>query len=345
VDYSNTSPALIPSASRYHRTSPYGTTSAMSTSGFTPRPAQLNVEARGSGPSKRKPTVSAELCRAPSAQQDRRSPNALKERELQQLKPGSTPSAQIGKDGKNSSEGAATVKAKRSFRNPFHKRELKETSKVPRENSSSRSSITTTGRTIAKRFRDSANFSKTTLHKEEFQYKPEDEPEHMHNAPASVPQTPGNTCAQLQKVATPTSPQVEDPSAINLEFSHVIDNIIGRVRALPQGSPDRLRGLEIAEVRHTLRNHSQVMVEVRLTFVTKVMLNAIETAKEAGIAAEKAKLYARNCELYVHTTNLQVNRLIKLVESDFDGNGEIVQGIRELMKVLGLMSDEAAPAS
>lgn len=87
------------------------------------------------------------------------------------------------------------------------------------------------------------------------------------------------------------------------------------------------------------------MIEISLMFSAKAMLNAIETVKAAKIAAEMTKKYARDTELHMHTAHLQVNRLLKLVESDFDGDGEIMRMIRELMRGLGLVSEEAMATS
>jgi hypothetical protein len=306
-------------------------------------PARLNVKARGFDPSILNPTMSTKLDRTPSSRHDRRSPNAFKEKHLQQPKSSSRASALLGKHDKNISEEAAKIKAKRSFRNLFHKRDDKATLKSPRDNSSKRSSITMTGSTIAKRIRNSANFSKTTLYKEAAPYHEHTQAhERVPKVPTLMPQTPGDACALPPGVATP---KVEAPSATNLESSHIIGNIIDRVRALPQDSPDRLRGLEIAEVCQTLHNHCQVMIEISLMFSTKAMLNAIETVKAAKIAAELTKKYARDTELHMHTAHLQVNRLVKLVESDFDGDGEIMCMIRELMRVWGLVSEEDMAAS
>jgi hypothetical protein len=334
---------MIPSPSRNHRTPLNGTGSATSPSRFTPRPARSNVEARGFGPSILNHTTSIELNGTLSTQRDRHSLNTVKERQLQQPKLSSRASALLDKDDKNISDGALKIKAKRSFRDLFHKRDGKEMIKPPWDNSPKRSSITMTGSAIAKRLRNAANLSKTISHKEAVFYQEQDQVyESMPKVLPLIPKTRSGAHASRPGLA---ALEVEIPSATNMESSHIIGNIIDRVRALPQVSPDRLRGLEVAEVCQTLYNHSQIMIEISLMFSAKAMLNAMETVKAAKIAAEMTKKYAKDTELHMHTAHLQVNRLLKLVESDFDGDGDIMRMIRELMRVLGLVSEEAMAAS
>ena len=127
-------------------------------------------------------------------------------------------------------EKSVKVKTKRSFRDFFHMREAKRTEKVDKCVENKRSSITTTGSTLAKRFRNSTNFSKPHQPKtSQVELKPVSS--QFEHTPREVQNT---HCA--------------GPDATCSDTTAIVSKIVDRVSSYPENSPDRLRSLEIAEV-------------------------------------------------------------------------------------------------
>ena len=64
------------------------------------------------------------------------------------------------------------------------------------------------------------------------------------------------------------------------------------------------------------------------------IVNCIEMSKQAQIAAQKAEQHARETELYANTAQITLQRLQRLVEPDFDGEG--LTAIKELVRNAGV---------
>ncbi|KAF2798417.1 hypothetical protein K505DRAFT_414359 [Melanomma pulvis-pyrius CBS 109.77] len=317
TDRSSTSPSMKPSACRDNRIPLIGTSSPSSQPGFTPRSTGSHAGGRGFGPSRLRHTESTEMERNSPAMEDR----IHRERHVQQSRPSTTPSKLLNKDEKTASEGAAKIKAKRSFRNFFYKRDAKGAVSSPRDSTGKRSSITMTGSTLAKRLRNSANFSKTTLPKDpESKCRPESKPETMSQI--NNTSTSSITCdvAVPSLNAASSAAPSEVPSATRSEISFVINNIIERVNR-SHDTADRLRGLEIAEA----------------------VVHTIETVKKAKISSLEAKKHARDAEIHYNTASLELQRIQKLIEPIFDS--EIMHDIKKLVHIMGLEPADASVPS
>lgn len=235
------------------------------------------------------------------------------------------------KDGKGSScgndmvlkERAAKVKAKRSFRNFFHLKEGKRGEKAVPPADNMRPSLTLTDSSLAKRFRHSANLSKMKL-----PTFAQEEPE------GGLRSRDGTSSSSTQTKVDDAEPQCdmeeEGPSTACSDTAVMVTRILNRIANFPETSPDRLRGLEIAEVCNTIDAHSLMLRELLLTINSEqVVLNSVEAYRQAKISAAHAKKYARQAELSVHRAGMELERLQKLCRPDFDD--ETVRAVRALV--------------
>jgi hypothetical protein len=137
----------------------------------------------------------------------------------------------------DANDKASKVKAKRSFRDFFHKRDGKRTEKLPKP-ADKRSSLTMPVNSLAKRFRHSASLA---------------------DAPSTASVSKASLVRPTSEIKAPTvgefagegkssSALGEARPATCSDPSVIINKIAGSVASLPEHSPDRLRGLEIAEV-------------------------------------------------------------------------------------------------
>ena len=227
-------------------------------------------------------------------------------------------------------EKAARIKAKRSFRDFFHMRDGKRAVESEAPVESKRSSLTFGGSNLAKRFRHSANFSKPNSNtasvtiavsprpEPEIETRAEDEDGHVHKSEDD---------AQIPSPATCSDTGV------------IVNNIVNSVSELPSYSPDRLRGLEIAEVCKTIHIRSIMLEELVLTVRNKqALLNAADAYKQARISAAKAKKHARHAELNAERAGVELERMQTLFEPHFDH--ETMQAIRQLIHCVGAIGGE-----
>ena len=138
--------------------------------------------------------------------------------------------------------------------------------------------------------------------------------------------------------AASTSPASEASPAAHFDSATVITKIIDRVTTLSTDSSDRLRGLEIAEVCSTLRCHILVLKELILTFqLEQGVLHSVECYRDAKLSAEKAKKHARDAELNAQRAGVEIDRLQRLCETDFDTKTR--ETIQEMIQEAGLAFD------
>jgi hypothetical protein len=217
----------------------------------------------------------------------------------------------------DTNEMTAKVKAKRSFREFFHLRDVNPTEKISKPTENKRSSLTFTGNTLAKRFRNSTNLSEPA-------------------STSGVPLRPESDAkARTQgDVGYDVTPSDDAGSAIPATCSDtglVVNRILDSVSSLPYHSPDRLRGLEIAEVCTNIHFHPIMLQELVLRVqIKQTLLNAMGAHKQARISAAKAKKHARQAEMNAKWAGVELERMQKLCESDFDH--ETMRAIRKLVK-------------
>lgn len=140
------------------------------------------------------------------------------------------------------------IRAKRSFRNFFHRRGHTITSQPARKQDSKRSSIA--GSVLALRIRDSSNHSKVSMTK---QTETTSQTHQNHVVTLNHIEPPGkdaNGQAALSALDPDRSVSISPPtgSIARCETATIVNKILDRVMSMNEASPDRLRGLEIAEV-------------------------------------------------------------------------------------------------
>jgi len=95
----------------------------------------------------------------------------------------------------------------------------------------------------------------------------------------------------------------------------MLHEMIDRIEAQPEDSPERLRHVQIAEVCETLRLRSIMLEELLLTVQTKqCIILAAEYSRNANISALEAKKSARDAELHADRAALEFTRLSRLLE-------------------------------
>lgn len=164
-------------------------------------------------------------------------------------------------------EGASTalmIKAKRSFRNIFLRRTPKSTPQPAKKHDSKHSSVA--GNTLAQRIRNSTNFSKVSLAKP-FAIKQE-----IEQGSVLRPTDNGTIEQEISRQAALSVLESGLPnmaplpaSVTQYDTATVVNNILDRVTTMGEDSPDRLRGLEIAEVCLTLIACSVLFQDLVLT--------------------------------------------------------------------------------
>jgi hypothetical protein len=220
-------------------------------------------------------------------------------------------------------EMAAKVKAKRSFRDFFHIRDSKSTENVPKLAGNKRSSLTVTGNTLAKRFRHSATLAK---------------PNPSLGSTSEIPGTESAVRARMHgehnQLRAHSDVACKAPPATCSDTGVIVNKIVKSVSSLPNHSPDRLRGLEIAEVCKTLHVRTDMLRELVLTVqIKQTLLNTVDAYKQARISATKAGKHARQAKLNAERAGVELERMQKLCEPDFDH--ETIEAIKILVKCVG----------
>jgi hypothetical protein len=239
------------------------------------------------------------------------------------------------------------VKVKRSFRDIFYKRDYKRTDTTT-INEPRQGFMTGTRSSLAKRIRDSASLSKVHLPRMS-ETKPESKGVSVDETNVGLKQQSvisaptmadsGRQAALCCLEAASSSPAQEQSPATRYNTANVINNIINRVASISPDSPDRLLGIEIAEVCTTLHFRTLMLEELVLTIhIKQAVLHSVECFKEAKLSAEQARKHARDAELNVERARMEMVRLNKLCEAIFDV--ETLQTIKELIAVGGHVGNE-----
>ncbi|KAF2259793.1 hypothetical protein CC78DRAFT_591377 [Lojkania enalia] len=215
-------------------------------------------------------------------------------------------------NGKDNKDEPAKVRLKRSFRNIFHKRNDKANTDTSQSSETKRLSVTMAGSSFVKRLRSSANLSKPTLSKDTGFALP----------PASRPASATALGPNLQNMKVTDRDVYSSPPdfsfATRPDTPGIIRDLIGQVKDLPEGSEDRLRGLQIAQVCHALYHHTSAMKELVLTQkVKQAVVHAVEMGQQARLSAHKAKKHARDAQICSEAAKLAVQNLLNMCETGF----------------------------
>jgi hypothetical protein len=156
------------------------------------------------------------------------------------------------------------IEAKRSFRNIFHRRDPKATPQPVRKPDSKRSSVV--GSALAQRIKNSTNFSKISLARpsETNSEVKQDVVITSGSAETSGKETDRQAALTAIESDAADAPLQIAPTA-HYDTATVIHKILDRVTSMGVDSPDRLYGLEVAEVCLTLHTHPAMLYELVLT--------------------------------------------------------------------------------
>ncbi|KAF1946798.1 hypothetical protein EJ02DRAFT_418149 [Clathrospora elynae] len=223
-------------------------------------------------------------------------------------------------NGKTKEATAKKVKIKRSFRNLFPRRDNNRP-RTPEIAERVQGFMSGTRSSLAKRIRDSKSLSKVYLPR-----MPESKSEKklvntakQSPAAAALTTTDDRLTTSLSPKITASIPVQGALSVKMNDATTAITTIVDRVSTMSADSPDRLRGLEIAEVCRTLRIRHMMLDELILTVrIKQVVLRSLECCREAKISTEQARMHARNAELNTERSILELRRLQQLCGNDLD---------------------------
>lgn len=156
------------------------------------------------------------------------------------------------------------AKAKRSFRHIFHQRNPTVPSRPDSKHVPKRSSIT--GSALAQRFQDSTKLSNVSLTRPVVASPASN----LSITVSSDSMEPSGERTGSCAVLSAPEPRLAKPHsftepATKYDTATVVHKILDRVTSLREESPDRLRGLEIAEVCLALRSYTALHCESVLT--------------------------------------------------------------------------------
>jgi hypothetical protein len=97
---------------------------------------------------------------------------------------------------------------------------------------------------------------------------------------------------------------------------------------MEKSSPDRLRGVEIAEVCNKV--HLRTLRLVLTTCFKQAVLRTLELYQKARQSADIAKKHARQAELSVTRASVEVNKLQRLCTPELDV--KTLQAIKDLVR-------------
>ncbi|KAF2119291.1 hypothetical protein BDV96DRAFT_642327 [Lophiotrema nucula] len=254
-----------------------------------------------------------------------------------------------GESGENQEPAHETgkLRLKRSIRNLFPKRDCKNAN-AAKPNETKRMSMT--GNALARRFRSSANASKPSL-PDEMAAKPEEKhaPKPANGANVDAGHHARSAIPKLKASASSS----EDQSAMRPEASatrsaarpatmsdapELIDKLIQKADSFPEDSEERMRGIQIAQVRNSLYHHSLVMMQI-LTWWEQAIVNVIDMTQLAMIASEKAQKQARDAALCSEGVGMAVQSLVNALGMAGTLDDETTRDILELCHNAGFTLD------
>jgi hypothetical protein len=215
------------------------------------------------------------------------------------------------------------VKVKRSIQEIFRKREVRQSDGSISRTMSKRSS--NAGSSFAQRFKDSTSFSKTNPPRS---LDPTLEAQQNITNEGDNHTEESNRNMALSALEAGSSSTAPSPPVQNLtETAKVINNIVDRVTCMEKSSPDRLKGVEIAEVCDKVYLCTLILV---LTTFEQAVLRTLELYQKARQSADIAKKHARQAELSVTRASVEVNKLQRLCTPELDI--KTLQAIKDLVR-------------
>lgn len=151
------------------------------------------------------------------------------------------------------------IRAKRSFRKIFHRQDSKSVPQPAEKHDSKRSSVT--GSALAQRIKKSANLSKVSLTRPSSN-KPnvKHEPTILSEDSNAPDKETNNEAALYTSEADANTTSLPPVPVATYETATIVHKILDRVTSMATDSPDRLCGLEIAEVCLTILVHCNLLL-------------------------------------------------------------------------------------
>ncbi|KAL1795270.1 hypothetical protein ACET3X_007086 [Alternaria dauci] len=209
-------------------------------------------------------------------------------------------------EDRNEEALAKKVKAKRSIRGLFSREKARV--KTPETAAPKQGFMGATRSSLAKVMRDSKSLSKIHLPRKT-ESRLELRSDHTVNKRSSQTgmfTASNNGGASLVQEAVPEKQK---------SMTEMLHEMVDRIDAEPEDSPERLRHVQIAEVCETLRLRSLMLEELVLTVqIKQCMILAAEYSRNARISALEAKKSARDAELHADRAALELTRLNRLLD-------------------------------
>ncbi|CAO2657810.1 Nn.00g070700.m01.CDS01 [Neocucurbitaria sp. VM-36] len=241
------------------------------------------------------------------------------------------------------------LKIKRSFREIFQRGGIKRPEKPTTTIEPEQSFMSGTRSSLAKRIRTSASrvhLPRMAETKSELQDIPEPATEGTQAVATGSPTKHtelANRKAALSTLETGLlGPASESAPIPRNNTATAITNVVDRIATLPSDSPDRLRGVQIAEVCQMLHFRSIVLDELVLTVKMKqALLDSVTYYEQALLSAENARKdardarsHARDARVNAERVGIELIRLQEMCEPILDG--KTVETVKERMKSVGL---------
>ncbi|RAQ99446.1 hypothetical protein DDE82_008266 [Stemphylium lycopersici] len=230
------------------------------------------------------------------------------------------------------------VMAQRSLRGIFSRD--KSHAKTPETVTTKHGFMSATRSSLAKVMRDSKSRSKVHLAKVT-ESKPETGPDHTMEKKHSPPMP----LTAFKFAGTTASPSRQFVPDNREKTCTVVLDMLDRVDGQPRDSPDRLRDVQIAEVRKTLSIRVSVLQELLLIMRYKqCVVNAAESSRNANICAMEAKKNSRDAEIHADRAGLELMRVYGLL-ADAGLDSEAGKAIASHDRTIGLARASEAQKS
>ncbi|KAJ4366115.1 hypothetical protein N0V83_007750 [Neocucurbitaria cava] len=208
---------------------------------------------------------------------------------------------------------------KRSLRGMFQRAVTKRSEKQPMAIAPEQASTTGTKTSLARRIRNSTSrlhLPRAAEIKSELQDIPEPVTEIDQAAATEASTKDADRKAALSSLEDESANSATKPALMQHNTTAAaINNIVERIALMPVDSPDRLLGVEIAEVSQLLYYRPKSLEDIVLTVNTKqAVLCALECYQEAKQSAESAMRHARDAQWQVARAGEELLRLEELRE-------------------------------
>lgn len=222
---------------------------------------------------------------------------------------------------------------KRSLRGMFQRAVTKRSEKQPMAIAPEQAPTTGTKTSLARRIRNSTSrlhLPRAAEVKSELPDIPEPVTEIDQAAATEASAKDADRKAALSSLEDESPDSAAKPALMQHNTTAAaLNNIVERIALMPIDSPDRLLGVEIAEVSQLLYYRPKSVEDIVLTVNTKqAVLCALECYQEAKQSSESAMRHARDAQWHVARAG---EELLRLEEACGLSEGKTLEELRELI--------------